>query len=238
MPRRSGHAPREVSLAEYRRKRDFGRSAEPRGESRTRARREDAGRYVIQKHHASREHFDLRLEVDGVMKSWAVPKGPSRDPAEKRLAVQVEDHPIEYNSFEGTIPEGEYGAGTVMIWDRGRYVPEGDMDAMRHGLEEGKVSFRLDGERLEGGWTLIRMKGRGRDGRQWLLLKQKDGLEVPHDDLADKDVASVASGRRMTQIASGRRAARHRSSVRAPKSRRHPRGRAPATARAGAKCRP
>lgn len=203
--RRSGR--RQASLNEYRGKRDFGRTAEPRGAAGA-ARRPAApsARYVIQKHHASREHFDLRLEIDGVMKSWAVPKGPSRDPSEKRLAVQVEDHPIEYNTFEGIIPEGEYGAGTVMIWDRGRYIPEGGTDAMRQGLEKGKVSFRLEGERLEGGWTLLRM--RGRDSRQWLLVKQRDGQEVERDDLATQDVPSVASGRTMKRIATGGRPVR------------------------------
>ena len=222
MPKRSGSAANEVSLAEYRRKRDFARTAEPRGNGGTgRSSRDDAGQYVIQRHHASREHFDLRLEVDGVMKSWAVPRGPSRDPSEKRLAVQVEDHPIDYNTFEGTIPEGEYGAGTVMIWDRGRYVPEGGMAAMRRGLEDGKLSFRLDGERLEGGWTLIRMQGRGRDGRQWLLVKQKDSHAVAPDDLSERDVKSVASGRSMTEVASGARPATRRSHATPAKSARN-----------------
>jgi bifunctional non-homologous end joining protein LigD len=145
------------ALTAYRAKRNFTRTAEPEGG--TGARRPELA-YVIQKHDASHLHFDLRLEVDGVMKSWAVPKGPSHDPAVRRLAVQVEDHPIEYNSFEGTIPEEEYGGGTVMIWDRGTYRYGGDdpdpEQGLRHGLREGKVEFILAGRRLKGGWGLVR----------------------------------------------------------------------------------
>jgi bifunctional non-homologous end joining protein LigD len=139
-------------LAEYRKKRDFTRTAEPRGGRRQRAVKLA---YVIQKHAASHLHFDLRLELDGVMKSWAVPKGPSLDPAVKRLAMQVEDHPIEYNAFEGTIPKGEYGGGTVMIWDRGTYEYGGD-DALegeaglREGYRRGDFKFVLHGKRLKG----------------------------------------------------------------------------------------
>src|SRR5690349_24016476 len=155
-------------LAEYRKKRDFTRTAEPRG-----GRRQQAAKlaYVIQKHAASHLHFDLRLELDGVMKSWAVPKGPSLDPAVKRLAMEVEDHPIEYNAFEGTIPKGQYGGGTVMLWDRGTYEPEGGGGeaALREGYERGDLKFVLHGKRLEGGWVLVRMR-RGEGGRaQWLL---------------------------------------------------------------------
>ena len=138
------------ALAEYRRKRDFTRTREPAG-GRSRAGRKLA--FVIQKHAASHLHFDLRLELDGVMKSWAVPKGPSLDPTVKRLAMQVEDHPIEYNKFEGTIPEGEYGGGTVMLWDRGTYTAPGDEPdpeaALRRGYEKGDFKFELHGKRLQ-----------------------------------------------------------------------------------------
>ncbi|HEX3867868.1 MAG TPA: DNA ligase D, partial [Gemmatimonadaceae bacterium] len=156
--------------------------------------------FVIQKHHASHLHFDLRLEVDGVMKSWAVPKGPSRDPSVKRLAMQVEDHPIAYNSFEGTIPKGEYGGGTVMIWDRGTYTsPEGGEEEIRRALDKGSLKFTLDGARLRGTWTLVRM----RQTRQWLLIKHHDDADVLDDTLPSDDVESVVSGRRMSEIADG-----------------------------------
>src|SRR5829696_4559544 len=134
----------QAKLAEYRRKRDFTRTSEPEGGG---ARKAPKLAFVVQKHAASHLHYDLRLELDGVMKSWAVPKGPSLDPAVKRLAMQVEDHPIEYNKFEGTIPKGEYGGGTVMIWDRGRWFPEGDA---RKGMKKGHLDFRLEGQKLQG----------------------------------------------------------------------------------------
>src|ERR1700747_1129674 len=134
-----------MALDVYRKKRKFGVTAEPRG----RKARGKGFRYVIQKHAATRLHYDLRLELDGVMKSWAVTKGPSLVPGEKRLAVQTEDHPIEYNSFEGTIPPGEYGGGTVMIWDRGQWFPDGDPDK---GMRKGHLDFMLKGEKLHGRW--------------------------------------------------------------------------------------
>src|SRR6476619_2171319 len=149
-----------MPLVEYRRKRRFDRTAEPAGKS-TKAKPAKAKRagklsYVIQKHAATRLHYDFRLELDGVLKSWAVPKGPSFDPTEKRLAVQVEDHPIEYAKFEGSIPEGEYGAGEVIVWDRGKWQPVGDP---HEGLKKGKLVFQLDGKKLHGEWTLVRMGG-------------------------------------------------------------------------------
>ena len=155
-------------LKTYRAKRRFGVTAEPKGSvARTRS-----NAFVIQKHAARRLHYDLRLELDGVMKSWAITRGPSLVPGEKRLAVQVEDHPIAYNKFEGTIPEGEYGGGTVMIWDRGRWQPESDP---RKGLAKGHLSFTLDGEKLGGGWHLVRMHRRAGEKRDnWLLIKQHD----------------------------------------------------------------
>ena len=164
-------------------------------------RRKVARRYLIQKHDASRLHYDFRLELDGVLKSWAVPKGPSLDPDVKSLAVHVEDHPIEYGSFEGTIPEGEYGGGTVMLWDRGTWEPEGDA---AESYRKGKLVFRLDGERLKGGWALIRMGGKaGADGKNWLLKKLDDDEAKPGDDhdVLTRFAKSVASGRTMEQIA-------------------------------------
>src|SRR5688500_9132614 len=152
-------------LKEYRRKRDFSRTREPAGgEAAAAARKKSAKkglRFVIQKHAASHLHFDLRLELDGVMKSWAVPKGPSIDPATKRLAMQVEHHPIEYNTFEGTIPKGQYGGGTVMLWDRGTYTAgpdpsDDDEDLLRAGYKKGDFKIYLHGERLQGSYVLVR----------------------------------------------------------------------------------
>ena len=189
-------------LAEYDSKRDFSRTAEPPG--RQGAPRKRALRFVVQKHDATRLHFDLRLELDGVMKSWAVPKGPSRDPAEKRLAVQVEDHPIAYNTFEGVIAEGEYGAGEVIIWDRGTYEPAaGDVEAFRRGLDKGRLTFTLRGKRLGGAWSLVRM-GRG-SGREWLLIKRSDEFVKREDDLTTQDLPSIVSGRTLADIASGKK---------------------------------
>ena len=158
-PARPSKAPMapEPELSEYRRKRDFSRTTEPQG-GRTRA--THYPEFVIQKHAASSMHYDLRLEYDGVMKSWAVPKGPSLDPSVKRLAMEVEDHPIEYNQFEGTIPKGEYGGGTVMLWDRGNYAYGGSnpdpSEGIRQGLKKGDFKFVLNGERLKGSWALVR----------------------------------------------------------------------------------
>ena len=186
----------------YRERRDFTRTPEPAGtDGRTRS-SETARRFVVQKHAARRTHFDLRLEIGGKLVSWAVPKGPSADPETKRLAVHVEDHPLDYGSFEGTIPTGEYGAGAVIIWDRGRYQPVGDTDDSEEGLErgvrEGKLDLVLSGERLRGRWGLVRMKGReGEDS--WLLLKKKDVYAEPGDPdgLVDRFQDSVISGRRV-----------------------------------------
>jgi bifunctional non-homologous end joining protein LigD len=156
-------------LGEYRRKRDFGRSPEPRGAPRPPSAR--GLRFCVQRHHARRLHFDFRLELDGVLKSWAVPKGPSLDPGERRLAVEVEDHPLEYRTFEGTIPEGEYGAGRVVLWDEGLWIPEGDP---RRGLARGRLRFVLRGRKLTGRWTLVRTSG-APEKPQWLLIRSKHG---------------------------------------------------------------
>jgi bifunctional non-homologous end joining protein LigD len=189
-------------LAEYKRKRDFTKTAEPKGKA-TRRRSTRGLRFVIQKHAASHLHFDFRLELDGVMKSWAVPKGPSYDPSVRRLAMEVEDHPIEYNTFEGTIPKGEYGGGTVMLWDRGTYEPEGGggAEALRDGYERGDLKIVMHGKRMKGGWVLVRMRREG--GRaQWLLIKHRDELADPDYDVVEEAVTSVASGRTMEEIAS------------------------------------
>jgi bifunctional non-homologous end joining protein LigD len=189
-----------VALEVYRKKRKFNVTAEPRG------RKGAAGgnRYVIQKHAARRLHYDLRLELDGVMKSWAVTRGPSLDPGEKRLAVHVEDHPIDYNSFEGTIPEGEYGGGTVMIWDRGRWIPDGDP---HKGYAKGHLDFVIDGKKLHGRWHLVRMRGRDRDRHEnWLLIKGRDdeSRSTREGDILEEQPLSVASGRSMDEIAAGK----------------------------------
>jgi bifunctional non-homologous end joining protein LigD len=129
-------------------------------------------RFVVHEHHATRLHYDFRLEIAGVLKSWAIPKGPSMNPAEKRLAVMVEDHPLEYGEFEGIIPQGHYGAGAVLIWDSGEFQPEGDLETA---LKKGRLIFSLGGKKLKGGFSLILMKGRG-SGKDWLLIKGKDSF--------------------------------------------------------------
>src|SRR5690349_14679512 len=191
-----------TKLSEYRRKRDFAKTREPAGGATTsksapRKKRAPALHFVVQKHAASQLHFDFRLELDGVMKSWAVPKGPSYDPSVKRLAMEVEDHPIEYNTFEGTIPQGEYGGGTVMLWDRGTYEAEngGGVDALREGYARGDLKFMLHGERLRGGWVLVRMKRPGRP--QWLLIKHRDEYASNARDVVKDVTTSVATGRTM-----------------------------------------
>jgi bifunctional non-homologous end joining protein LigD len=203
-------------LKTYRRKRNFRKTAEPRGSRGTKRARRTArtpvrkasagfvGEYVIQKHDASRLHYDLRLELDGVMKSWAVPKGPSTDPNVKRLAVQVEDHPMEYNKFEGTIPKGQYGGGTVMIWDRGTYTAEGgDPTAIRAALRKGKLAFTISGERLNGTWALVQMKGAGKSGKEWLLIKERIDQSPTPEEPTEAELSSVTTGRSMTQISVG-----------------------------------
>lgn len=191
------------SLEEYRRKRHFSTTPEPEGHVATRSR--GALRYVIQKHAATRLHFDLRLELDGVMKSWAVPKGPSLDPSVKRLAMQVEDHPIEYNAFEGTIPKGEYGGGTVMLWDVGTYAPaepgeRDDEDAVREGYRKGDLKIVFEGARLHGSFVLVRMRREGKP--QWLLIKHRDEYAMPGVEIVSDEDRSVATGRTMEEIAS------------------------------------
>ncbi|HEX5041298.1 MAG TPA: DNA ligase D [Candidatus Polarisedimenticolaceae bacterium] len=191
-----------MALDTYRKKRRFDRTPEPEGDAKPRAGDDEHLAFVIQKHDATRLHYDFRLELDGVMKSWAVPKGPSLDPAVKRMAVHVEDHPIEYNTFEGVIPKGEYGGGPVLLWDRGRWIPEEDP---RAGYKKGTLKFRLEGEKLHGSWALVRTNfgNRGRDGKEsWLLIKHRDDAAEPgaKTDVVDALPESVVSGRTIEEI--------------------------------------
>jgi bifunctional non-homologous end joining protein LigD len=194
-----------LALEAYRKKRKFGATPEPRG----RAGKRGGDAFVVQKHAATRLHYDLRLELDGVMKSWAVTRGPSLVPGEKRLAVQVEDHPIEYNSFEGTIPKGQYGGGTVLIWDHGRWAPEFDP---HKGLAKGHLEFTLDGKKLSGRWHLVRMqRRRGEKRDNWLLIKAEDeAARGPRDpDILEEKPKSVVSGRTIETIAKAEDAVWH-----------------------------
>jgi bifunctional non-homologous end joining protein LigD len=178
---------RDDPLARYRAKRDFETTPEPAGGP---ARTGAALQFVVQKHHASHLHYDFRLELDGTLKSWAVPKGPSLDPQVKRMAVQVEDHPLGYANFEGTIPPGQYGAGTVIVWDRGAWRPHGDA---RAGLAAGKLEFELEGEKLRGRWALVRLHGRRERQPAWLLMKLRDAAARPESEyvVVDAEPASV-----------------------------------------------
>ena len=192
-----------TKLSTYKAKRDFEKTAEPSGEAGVTPAK--ALRFAIQKHDATRLHYDLRLELDGVFKSWAVTKGPSLDPHDRRLAVEVEDHPLDYGDFEGTIPKGQYGGGTVMLWDRGTWAPE-HMTA-QEGLANGDLKFTLEGSKLHGSFVLVRMKTDRTGGKRtnWLLIKHRD--EAAHEGDADALLSqdrSVASGRGMEDIAAGR----------------------------------
>ncbi|MDB5466876.1 MAG: ATP-dependent ligase [Phenylobacterium sp.] len=194
----------DKQLDRYRSMRDFAKTEEPSGEAKVQP--SERRRFVIQKHDATRLHFDFRLELDGVFKSWAVTKGPSLDPHDRRLAVEVEDHPLDYGDFEGTIPAGQYGGGTVMLWDRGYWEPEPGSDP-HDGLRKGDLKIILDGERLKGGYVLVRMKRRPREKRDnWLLIKHHDGwAQEGHGDLlVEGETTSVASGRTMEEIAAGK----------------------------------
>jgi bifunctional non-homologous end joining protein LigD len=178
-------------LDDYKQKRRFGRTPEPKPEKG----RSDSGRlFVVQKHRASQLHYDFRLEDRGVLKSWAIPKGPSLDPTVKRLAMAVEDHPLDYAQFEGVIPEGEYGGGTVMIWDRGAYEPEGT-DDIEAALRKGELKFVLTGSKLKGSWVLVRTRS-----NQWLLIKHRD-RHASTDDVAVSQPTSIATGRTLAEIA-------------------------------------
>jgi bifunctional non-homologous end joining protein LigD len=214
-----------VGLADYRRKRKFDRTPEPRGKVERRPREL---RFVVQKHAASRLHYDFRLELDGVLKSWAVPKGPSLNPADKRLAVHVEDHPLDYRTFEGTIPAGNYGAGEVIVWDEGTYQPAGSSggdDAgaeLRRGLESGRLSIELNGQKLKGEFTLVRTRGRGtggEDGKNWLLIKKRDRWAT-EEDVTTLD-RSVRSGRSLNGSGPVKRTTQTTSGARSRASRPH-----------------
>ena len=205
----------EAALESYRQKRDFAATAEPEGEA--------AGSghsFVVQKHDATRLHYDFRLELDGVLKSWAVTRGPSYDPAERRLAVRTEDHPVEYGGFEGTIPKGEYGGGTVMLWDRGTWRPLHDP---QDGLDKGHLHFALDGTRLKGEWNLVRLRPDRKGEREnWLLIKSRDGFAeaAVEASLLGDGVRSVASGRTMAEIAGGKPAGDKAPAATRPRRRR------------------
>jgi len=190
----------EALLKEYRAKRDFARTQEPKGGSRKQA-KAAALSFVVQKHDATRLHYDFRVELDGVLKSWAVTRGPSENPADKRLAVRVEDHPVEYGGFEGTIPKHQYGGGTVMLWDEGTWEPIGDP---HEGLRKGDLKMRLNGQRMKGEWVLVHMKGRDDGKRQnWLLIKHRDEYARDEDKLTERFTRSVSTGRDLDEIAKG-----------------------------------
>lgn len=180
-----------MTLEQYDAKRDFSKTPEPRGEK---AQPGPRLSFVIQKHAASSLHYDFRLELDGALKSWAVPKGPSLDPGNKRLAVHVEDHPLSYGSFEGTIPAHEYGGGEVIVWDRGIWTPVGDA---AEGYRKGHLKFRLEGEKLSGCWALLRMRRPGPDKDHWLLVKERDeaAREGAQAEITERLPDSVLSGR-------------------------------------------
>ena len=220
-----------MPLEEYKRKRRFAETPEPAGK----VEKKSQHRFVVQKHRATRLHYDFRLEMDGVLKSWAVPKGPSLDPADKRLAMQVEDHPVSYFDFEGIIPQGNYGAGTVMVWDvgtweplspvpvKGKFVPGTDTEAAEM-LRKGDFKIRLHGKRLKGDFVLIHMKGRrpGSKGTEWLLIKKQDDNAVPGYNIEQYD-SSVLTGRTMREIGGDKASAEwesdrpaSRGSVKAP----------------------
>jgi bifunctional non-homologous end joining protein LigD len=193
--------PKGLDIETYNAKRDFAKTGEPKG----RKLKGKGDSFVVQKHDASRLHWDFRLELDGVLKSWAVPKGPSLDPAVNRLAMRTEDHPLDYGTFEGIIPAGEYGGGTVMLWDRGRWIPHPDKDP-RKTLEEGHLHFTLEGERMRGEWVMFRMKGKpGEKGEAWMLKKVTDEAAAPEegDALVEQCLTSVETGRSMAEIAGG-----------------------------------
>jgi DNA ligase D-like protein (predicted 3'-phosphoesterase) len=189
-------------LSEYHKKRDFGKTVEPKG-----GKKKKSGKgpmFVIQKHDARSLHYDFRLEVDGVLKSWAVPKGPSTDPSVKRLAMPTEDHPIEYADFEGVIPEGQYGAGVVMVWDTGKYrnlkKKDGKEVPMEDAVENGHVEVWLEGEKLQGGYALIKTKRMMGDRESWLLIKMRDDEADARRNPTSTENKSVQSGLTMKQI--------------------------------------
>ena len=204
--------PRTDPLDRYNAKRDFSKTPEPAGK-RGKA---NGNSFVVQKHDATRLHWDFRLEIDGVLKSWAVTRGPSLDPEDKRLAVRTEDHPLDYGGFEGTIPQSEYGGGTVMLWDRGTWAPVEGKSSFD--MEKGHLHFTLDGERMKGEWLLIRLKPRSGEKREnWLLRKIDDDFSGYGDVLVERELKSVATGRTMQEIASGKKAGAPKAQLKAAK---------------------
>src|SRR3954453_18159505 len=190
---------RKLDIDTYNEKRDFSKTKEPKG----RKLKGKGDSFVVQKHDASRLHWDFRLELDGVLKSWAVPKGPSLDPGQNRLAMRTEDHPLDYGTFEGTIARGEYGGGTVMLWDEGRWIPDPRKDPKKT-IQEGHLHFTLEGERMKGEWVMFRLKPRpGEKAEPWMLKKVTDEFADPQDGdaLVDNCVTSVTTGRSMAEIA-------------------------------------
>jgi bifunctional non-homologous end joining protein LigD len=191
------------SLSTYRKKRDFSRTPEPSGEAAEQPAAAPAAApaiFVIHKHDASRLHYDLRLQIGDAMPSWAVPKGPSMNPANKRLAVAVEDHPLDYADFEGSIPQGEYGGGTVMVWDRGKVTFKAEGKTPRQWLEAGLLEFELHGEKLKGNWALVHTKMGGSE-KNWLLIKRKDSFARTDGDILVEQPNSAKTGRTLEQIA-------------------------------------
>src|SRR5437764_3933988 len=188
-----------MALTEYKRKRNFQKTAEPSGGKPLPKQVRGASRFVIQKHDASRLHYDFRLQMEGVLKSWALPKGLPWQKSEKHLAVEVEDHPIDYEDFEGIIPKGQYGGGTVMVWDQGAYYVYGEQPLKS--LREGKLHLVLAGKKAQGEWTLVRIRGRDDEKNQWLILKTGGSAKLPSKKLEDQ---SVKTGRTMKQIANER----------------------------------
>src|SRR5207253_1077131 len=188
-----------MGLKKYKAKRDFSKTAEPSGRKPLPKQVRGACRFVIQKHDARRLHYDLRLQMEGVLKSWALPKGLPWQKGEKHLAVEVEDHPTDYEAFEGVIPKGQYGGGTVMVWDRGAYYVFGEQPSKS--LREGKLHLVLAGEKAQGEWTLVRIRGRDGEKNTWLIMKTGDSVKAPSKKTEDQ---SVKSGRTMKQIAEER----------------------------------
>ena len=188
-----------MGLKKYKQKRDFSKTAEPSGGKPLPKQVRGASRFVIQKHDASRLHYDFRLQMEGVLKSWALPKGLPWAKGEKHLAVEVEDHPIDYETFEGIIPKGQYGGGTVMVWDQGAYYVFGEQPVKS--LREGRLHLVLAGEKAQGEWTLVRIRGRDGEKNTWLIIKTGDAVKAPSKKSDDQ---SVKTGRTMAQIASER----------------------------------
>jgi bifunctional non-homologous end joining protein LigD len=190
-----------MTLSKYREKRNFKVTPEPSGEVTAKAAPHEKRLYVIQKHRATQLHYDFRLEFEGVLLSWAVPKGPSLDPSTKRLAMQVEDHPVDYGGFEGVIPEGEYGGGTVMVWDTGTWTPESQSADVAAALKKGDLKFTLHGKKLQGSWVLVRTHGYGSSsGKSWLLIKHRDEF-ASSEDITVTEPKSAVSKRLLADIA-------------------------------------